>query len=121
MEVKIKGEADASELREVIYAFGHEVETETFLTHSVIKKCLGLLPKAIGYCMAHSAPAEDDSYRLEMSNGLIIHAVPREGRSGVAFGHPFTTPEHWDLYVKFSGRALEAIGEQLHGWVAKNG
>lgn len=120
MDVEINKEADASELREVIYAFGQE-DTETVLTPRTIKKCLDILPKSIGYALRNSAPLEDDSYRLEMDNGMIIHAIPREGRSGVAFGHPYNIEEHFEIHLKFHAKALDAIGEQLHGWEVKNG
>jgi len=119
INVIIKGEADGSELRRVIYAMAAQTP-ESFLTPKEIDNVLDLLPKAIGYWLKNSPPLENDSYRGEIHNGLIIRAVPREGKSGVAFGRPYTTEDHFDLYVKFEGAALEAISEQL-GWNVKNG
>jgi len=119
INVPIKGEADGKELRKVIYALAAQ-NPESFVTPKEIDSVLDLLPEAIGYCLANSAPEENDSLRLEMSKGLIVHAVPKEGKSGVAFGRPYTTEDHFDLYVKFEGAALEVIAEQL-GWDVKNG
>lgn len=119
INVPIISEADGLELRKVIRAFAVQAP-HTFLTNKNIDDVLDLLPKAIGYCMKHSAPLENDSYRFEMSNGLIIHAVPTEGREGVAFGHPYKVEDHFEIHVKFHGKALDAISEQL-GWEVKNG
>lgn len=119
INVPIKGEADASELRRVIYAMAAQ-NPDSFVAPKEIKAVLDLLPKAIGYCMRHSAPLENDSYRFEIDNGLIIHAVPTEGHEGVAFGHPYKVEDHFEIHVKFHGKALDAISEQL-GLEAKNG
>jgi hypothetical protein len=118
INVPIEGEADASELRRVIYAMSQK--QSGFITPKEIKAVLDLLPDAIGYCLANSAPEENDSLRLEMSKGLIVHAVPKEKNEGEAFGHPFNMEDHYKMYVKFSGRANDAIAKQL-GWEVKNG
>jgi len=119
INVPIKGEADAKELRAVIRAFAAQ-DPETFLTNKNIEDVLAILPKAIGYWLKNSPPLGNDDYRGEMHDGLIIRAVPREGKSGVAFGSPYETEDHFDLYVKFEGAALDAIAKQL-GWEVKNG
>lgn len=119
INVPILNEADATELRSVIRAFAVQ-DPDTFLTKKNISDVLELLPKAIGYCMKNSAPLENDSYRFEMDNGLIVTAVPREGYEGVAFGHPYKVEDHFEIHVKFHGKALDAIAEQL-GWEVKNG
>ena len=119
INVPIKGEADASELRRVIYAMAAQ-NPGSFVTPKEIKSVLDLLPAAIGYWLKNSPPLENDDYRGEMHDGIIVRAVPREGHSGVAFGRPYETEDHFDLYVKFEGAALEAISQQL-GWEVKNG
>lgn len=119
MNVPIKDEADARELRQVISAFGMQT-SDNFLTNDDIEKCLALLPKSIGYWLANSEPNEDGVFRGEMHNGLIVHAVPRQERSGIAFGRPYTSPEHFDFYVKFHGSALDELTEQM-GKSVKNG
>ena len=119
INVPIKGEADASELRRVIYAMAAQ-NPDSFVTPKEIKAVLDLLPAAIGYWLKNSPPLENDDYRGEMHDGIIVRAVPREGKSGVAFGSPYETEDHFDLYVKFEGAALEAISQQL-GWEVKNG
>lgn len=119
MNIEIKDEADARELRQVISAFAMH-DADNFLTDGDIKKCLSLLPKSIGYWLANSEPNEDGVFRGEMHNGLIIHAVPRLEKSGVAFGYPYTSPEHFDFYVKFHGKALDELTEEM-GKPAKNG
>ena len=119
INVPIIGEADASELRKVIRAFAAQ-DPDSFVTPKEIKAVLDLLPKAIGYWLKNSPPLENDDYRGEMHDGIIVRAVPREGKSGVAFGRPYTTEDHFDLYVKFEGAALDAIAGQL-GWQVKNG
>lgn len=119
INVPITAEADASELRKVIRAFAAQ-DPDTFLTNKNIDDVLDLLPKAIGYCMKNSAPLDNGSYRFEMDNGVIILAVPTEGHEGIAFGHPYKVEDHFAIHVKFHGKALDAIAEQL-GWDVKNG
>ena len=119
INVPIVNEADASELRRVIYALAAQ-NPESFVTPKEIKAVLDLLPKAIGYWLKNSAPLENDSYRGEMSNGLIVRAIPREGYSGTAFGREYEVDDYLEIHVKFEGKAKDALAEQL-GWDVKNG
>lgn len=119
INIPIKDEADASELRRVIYAMAAQ-DPDSFVTPKEIKAVLDLLPAAIGYWLKNSPPLENDSYRGEMSKGLIVTATPREGYSGVAFGHPYEVDDYLEVHVKFEGRAKDALAEQL-GWNIKNG
>ncbi len=118
--VKIEQEADASELRRVIYAMAqHEGPDGVFLTPQEIKKCLSVLPAAIGHWLKNSRPLDDGSYRGEMHDGLIVRAVPRPEKEGEAFGAVFKEGAHFDIFVKFEAGALADIGAHL-GMEAKS-
>lgn len=119
INVPIEKEADGLELRKVIRAIAAQ-DPDTFLTNKNIDDVLDLLPKAVGYCMKNSAPLENDSYRFEMDNGIIVTATPREGYEGKAFGHDYKVEDHFEIHVKFHGKALDAISAEL-GWDVKNG
>ena len=117
--IEIKGEADGSELRKVISAFSRQAENR-FVTDKDIDSVLDLLPQSIGYWLKNSTPLADGSYRGEMHNGFIITARLKPELVGIAFGHDFNEPEHYDLHIKFEGSALDAIGQELSS-PAKNG
>lgn len=112
MEVEIKGEADGSELRQVISAFSRQAGNR-FVTDKDIDSVLDLLPESIGYWLKNSTPLADGSYRGEARNGLIIVAKLKPEFEGKAFGHDFNEPEHYDLYLKFDGPARDAISQEM--------
>ncbi len=116
----IEGEADRSELVQIVQAFAYKSEEVAFVTNEDIENVLKLLPRSIGYWLANSKPLPDGSLRGEIHHGLIVRAVKKPEYTGEAFGHSFTEPAHYDIYLKFEGAALADLSDEL-GATVKNG
>lgn len=118
--MNIEKEADRSDVINAIWNIAMPTEpSDVIIGKSEIKKTLQVLPAGIGYCLANSEPLPDGSRRVEIHDGIIVHARLKPEHAGTAFGHEFTEPSHWDIALKFEAGALRMISEYL-GKQAKN-
>lgn len=115
----IEGEADGTEFAKVLSQFAIQ-NSVSFINNEKAEQVVRLLPRSIGWWLAHSTPLEDGSLRGEIHRGIIVRAVKKPEYAGEAFGHSFTEPAHYDIYLKFEGAALADLADEL-GMEVKNG
>lgn len=111
--VLVQGEADRKELTLIMTRMSRRRDEMDYVDRRTINMVFDLLPRGMGYWLRNSEPLEDGSYRGEIRGGLIVYAVPRAAKDGVAFGNPYHSPEHFDIYLKFEDKAADEFAQEM--------
>lgn len=116
LEQEIRGEADGSELRKILFEI-----TDGDTTECAINEVFDKLPTALALWLEKATPEADGDLRGEMRKGLILRLVRVAESTGKdPNGNDYTEEEHYALYIKGEAGLLRAFEERF-AMPVKNG